>query len=235
MYAAEQLLNAIKSGAYRAGDRLPPERELAERMGISRPLIREALSALHLAGIIESRAGDGTYIRKSVGNSDIETQVLAMLEEDEDPIAAFEARIVLEEGIARLATARASDEELEKMERILVQEREAAERAEYDRYVQADREFHLAIVTASRNSFLKAAVHPLIDIMGRKLWGGIDRLYLFNPQGIAQTLTEHRGILEAIMKRNSQEAGEAMRRHLANARDRFLGDQQEDSSKMKDG
>ncbi len=223
-YAAEQLLNAIRGGTYRIGDRLPPERELAERMGISRPLIREALSALQIAGIIESRAGDGTYIKRSVGSAGIEAQVLAMLEEEEDPLFVFEARIVLEEGTAQLAAVRASAPELEVIKRILEQEKAAAAQAEYGQYVQADREFHLAVVAASHNPFLEAAIHPLVDIMGRKLWGGIDRMYLFNPQGISQTLNEHEHILDAIKKRNARGAGEAMRRHLEKARERFLGE-----------
>jgi len=82
---------------------LLPERELAKRMGISRPLIREALSALHLAGIIESRAGDGADIRKNVGNACIETQVRSILEDDVHPVEVLEARESLEEGVVKLA------------------------------------------------------------------------------------------------------------------------------------
>lgn len=234
-YAAEQLIRAIRDGTYEVGDRLPPERELAERMGISRPLIREALSALHIAGIIESRAGDGTYVKRSVGDAEIENQVLAMLDGDEDPVVVFEARIVLEEGAARIAVVHALEEDLETMERILDQERAAAGKAEYGRYVMADREFHLAVVASSRNPFLEAAIHPLVDVMGRKLWGGIDQLYLFKPQGISQTLEEHRQVLEAIKKRDAHGAGKAMRRHLENARDRFLGRQTRGALRVRDG
>ena len=235
-YAAEQLINAIKNGVYKVGDRLPPERELAERMGISRPLIREALSALQIAEVIESRAGDGTYIRKSIGNMDIETHILATLEGEEDPIVVIEARMLLEGGTARLAATHISTEELKRVERILEQEQVAGEKAEYASYVKADRKFHLVIVAASRNQYLEAAARPLIDTMGKQLWRGIDQLYLFNPQGIAQTLKEHEHILEAIKRRNPREAEKAMRRHLARARDRFLGDdQQEVSSGQEDG
>lgn len=226
-YAAEQLLGAIRDGTYRIGDQIPPERELAQKMGISRPLIREALSALQIAGIIESRAGDGTYIRRNVGDAEIETQILAMLQGEEDPVAVFEARIVMEEGAARIVATRASKDDLEEMERILDQERVAANKAEYEQYVKADRDFHFAIIASSRNPFLKAAVHPLIDIMGKRLWGGIDRLYLFNSQGISQTLEEHGHILEAIKKKDTHGAGKAMRLHLENARDRFFGDRRE--------
>jgi GntR family transcriptional repressor for pyruvate dehydrogenase complex len=222
-YAAEQLIGAIKDGTYKKGSKLPPERVLAERMGISRPLIREALSALQIAGIIESRAGDGTYIRRSIGNAEIETQVLAMLEEEEDPIRVFEARIILEEGTAHLAADRISEEQLESIEQIIDREKLAGEKEEYEIYVQADRDFHLGIVAYSRNPFLEAAIQPLVDIMGRRLWGGIDQLYLFNPKGISQTLEEHKCILDALKKRDAHGARKAMRRHLENARDRFLG------------
>ena len=229
-YAAEQLLSAIREGTFKVGDQIPPERELAERMGISRPLVREALSALQIAGIIESRAGDGTYVKRSVADAEIENQVLAMLDGEEDPLLVFEARIVLEEGATRVAVVHALKEDIETLERILGQESAAAEEAEYGRYVMADREFHLAVVASSRNPFLEAAIHPLVDVMGRKLWGGIDQLYLFKPQGISQTLEEHRRVLEAIKKKDADGAGKAMRQHLENARDRFLGDRREVSA-----
>jgi len=222
VYAAEQLLSVIRDGTYKIGDQIPPERELAERMGISRPLIREAFSALQIAGIIESRAGDGTYIRRSVGDAEIENQVLAMLEGEEHPILIFEARIVLEEGASRIAVMHASEKDLEKMRHILDQERTAAEKGEYAHYVMADREFHLAVVASSRNPFLEAAIRPLVEIMGRRLWKGIDQLCLLDPQGVSQSMEEHSRILDAIEKRDDHGAAGAMRHHLESARDRFL-------------
>ena len=223
-YAAEQLISAIKNGAYKAGDRLPPERELAERMGISRPLVREALSALHLAGIIESRAGDGTYIRRSIGDIDLEEAVLSILEEDKDPMEVLEARTVLEKGIVELAAERVDPEDIEKMERILAWEGKAGVDRDYESYVKADRDFHLAIAAASQNSLLEAAVSPLIDSMGQRLWGGIDQLYLFSQPYITQTLDEHTQILNAIKQGDAKLAAEAMKRHLCNSKRRFVGD-----------
>jgi len=226
-YAAEQLISAIKNGVYKAGDKLPSERELAKQMGISRPLIREALSALHLAGIIESRPGDGTYIRKNVRNGRIEAQVLSILEGDVHPVEVLEARKSLEEGIAKLAAEKANTEDLKRIERALTQEEKAAKERDYDNYVKSDRDFHLAIAAASHNSLLEAAVRPLIKIMGQELWGGMDLLYLFNDQGIKQTLDEHRRIFDAIRQRNVTLAVEAVRRHLNRSKERFLGDSKE--------
>ena len=224
-YAAEQLISAIKDGTYKKGSRLPPERALAERMGISRPLIREALSALQITGIIESKAGDGTYVRKTIGNTNIEDQVLSILEGNEDPSKVLEAREILEVGIVRFAAERVTPGDLEEVRRTLTREKKAAEVRDYASYVKADRDFHLGIAVASQNPLLEAAVHPLINIMGQRLWGGIDQLYVFNTQGIAKTLEEHERILEAVREGDVQGAGEAMKRHLENARERFLGDQ----------
>ncbi len=222
-YAAEQLINAIKNGVYKEGDRLPPERELAERMGISRPLIREALSALQIAGIIESRAGDGTYIRRAIGDANLEEAVLSILEEDKDPMEVLEARTVLEKGIVELAAKRATLEDIEKMERILAREKKAGADRDYESYVKADRDFHLAIVATSRNPLLEAAVSPLIDSMGQRLWGGIDQLYLFSQPYITQTLDEHIQILNAIKQGDTKLAAEAMKKHLCNSKQRFIG------------
>jgi len=222
-YAAEQLISAIKDGVYKVGDRLPPERELAERMGISRPLIREALSALHLAGIIESKAGVGTYISRAIGDANLEEIVFSILEEDKDPMEVLEARIVLEKGIVELAAERARREDIEKMERILTWEIKASADRDYESYVKADRDFHLAIVATSQNSLLEAAVSPLIDSMGQRLWGGIDQLYLFSQPYITQTLDEHAQILNAIKQGDTKLAVEAMAKHLCNSKQRFVG------------
>jgi len=203
VYAAEQLLSVIRDGTYKIGDQSPPERELAERMGISRPLIREALSALQIAGIIESRPGDGTYVRRAIGDANLEECVLSVLEEGRDPIEVLEARMILEEGIVKLASKRAQPEDLIKMKKFLVLEKNAAMDGDYQGYVKADQGFHLAIVATSRNLLLKTKVRPLIAVMGQELWRGLDQLYVFNTQGITQTMREHKRILEAITKRDA--------------------------------
>jgi GntR family transcriptional repressor for pyruvate dehydrogenase complex len=96
LFVAEQILSAIKQGLYEPNTKLPPERVLAEKMGVSRNSVREALSALQVLNIIESRAGDGTYVKKLVKDINIESQILPILEKSESPFRIFEARSVLE-------------------------------------------------------------------------------------------------------------------------------------------
>ena len=78
---AEQILEQIKSGEYQAGSKLPPERVIAEQMGVSRPSVREAVSALHIVGVLESRPGDGTYISETLAIDDLILRVQNILEE----------------------------------------------------------------------------------------------------------------------------------------------------------
>ena len=222
MYAAEQLLNAIKNGAYKVGDRLPTERELAEQMGISRPSIREALSALHIAGIIEGRPGDGTYVTKAVEDTNIEAQVLSILRQNENPIEVLEAREALEEGIVKLAARKATPKFLEKIKNSLARMEEAATLRDYEGYLKADLDFHLAILAASQNRLLEAAARPIIEGRKQNLWKGLDQLFLFEKQDIAQTLEEHKRILNAIELRDSVRAAQEMSNHLKQVKSRMM-------------
>ena len=126
LYVAEQILRAIKEGIYKPEDKLPPERVLAEEMGVSRNSIREALSALQVLNIVESRTGDGTYVKKSVEKVDIESQILPILEESESPFKIFEARSALELGVVELAIDNASSEDIGRIEDALNHMREYA-------------------------------------------------------------------------------------------------------------
>ncbi|MBC7098304.1 FadR family transcriptional regulator [Candidatus Bipolaricaulota bacterium] len=223
LYAAEQLIQAIRSGIYKVGDRLPTERELAKQMGISRPLIREALSALHLAGIIESRAGDGTYIRRTIDGTDIESQVLFLLEQSEDPAEILEAREVIEVGLVKLAAKKATPEDLQRIEAALQQLEEAVITRDYASFVKADLDFHLAIVAASQNRLLEAAARSIIEARAQKLWEGLDKLYLLSKSAASQTVEEHKRIFKAIEQRAPSLASKEMARHLKKTRGRVLG------------
>jgi GntR family transcriptional repressor for pyruvate dehydrogenase complex len=103
---AEQITEAIRKNVYNTGDRLPPERLIAEQMGVSRPSVREALSALQIAGVLESRAGDGTYV---VSRADRQDAGILLLEEEESPVEALEARRVIERAIAQAAARDRAD------------------------------------------------------------------------------------------------------------------------------
>ena len=222
VYVTEQIIKAIRDGAYKVGEKLPPERVLTEKMGVSRPLIREALSALEISNILETKVGSGTYVRKMIrNNAEIEQQILSILDKG-DPIEALEARIPIEEGLVRLAAIRATPEDLKKIEDALERGRYAGESQDHNSFEKADEDFHLAIAKASRNILLETAVRPIINIMKSELWGKMKNLY-FNKEDFDKTIGEHMQIFIAIKRGSAYHASKMMRKHLSSSKDRFIG------------
>lgn len=232
VFAAEQIIRAIKERIYKVGDKLPPERVLAEEMRISRPSVREALSALEIVGIVESKPGDGTYVRRSLSGIGLEHQVLSMLEEEGDPLEALEARIALEEGVARLAAKRRTAEDLQNLRELLQRGREAVADQDYEKFEEADRDLHLAIAQACQNPLLEATLCPLLDVMQTRLWKGMKRRYLNNLQ-LEKTVEEHCRICAAIENGDNTTAAEAMRKHLIDSKLRLLEDEERGGDKYR--
>lgn len=215
MYAVEQIINAIRSGAYHVGDKLPPEREIAEQMGVSRPSVREALSALQLVGLVESRPGDGTYVLKNIAGFEEEYRALWLLEESESLFEAFEARRVLEGGIASLACKKASSKDLKLVASALAALQKAADACDFDASNRANQQFHLAIVTATHNSLLVRALEPLLEVMRQRLPQELREIYYrSNSQRFQETLVIHQRIYQAIQDRDSKRATQEMDRHF---------------------
>src|SRR5216684_6927099 len=123
-----QIRTLISEGKLKSGDRLPPERDLAERFRVSRASVREALRSLQSRGLIEIRAGEGAFVRDVSVEALIEPLALVILPHREAVGELFEARRILEPAIAALAARRATREEVGEMERILEEQaREVAQ------------------------------------------------------------------------------------------------------------
>ena len=149
---ANQVLSLIREKQLRPGDKLPPERELAAMMHVSRPSLREALRALSLINVVEIRQGDGTYV------TSLKTELLvAHLDfvfslEDATFLQLFEARRVLEVGIVMLAAERITDAEIAELEDILAIA--ARNVKNHEIFVEADITLHEKIVAAAQNPML---------------------------------------------------------------------------------
>ncbi len=211
-YVAEQIVDAIRRGVYRVGDRLPPERSIAEQMGVSRPSVREALSALQLAGIVDSRAGDGTYV---VRRPDGAGQVLSWLEEHDSPVDALEARRVLERAVVVWAVGRATDRALQDVRQALQGMREAADRAHFEEFNAANAAFHLAIARATGNPLVEKAIRPLLEIMGQRLAVELRRRdYTPDSAFFATAYRAHEELYGALAARDPIRAAAAMDAHF---------------------
>jgi len=209
---ADQIATLIENGEYAAGGRLPPERDLAKQLGVSRPSVREALIALEVEGYVEVRVGSGVYVQRTRPAA----RAVA-LPADTGPFELIRARSLIESECAALAAkgatksqARAMQEALEAMESDI----------EGGDPLVNDRLFHLRVAEGSGNSALALAVQTLWDQRMGPLFLRLEH-HFDSPELWGLAIREHREILAAIQKRDAAGARAAMRRHMNHAAKRF--------------
>ena len=200
-----QVKAMIAEGRLKSGDRLPPERDLAEKFVVSRTSVREALRALESVGLVEIRAGEGTFIREVSIDALVEPLALLMASQREATGELFEARRLLEPSLASLAAGRATPEEIQEMERIL--EEQAREIAAGRTGLAQDARFHTAIGVAA----LPASVLAAIDSHGRVKAAALIAELLRRPReiGLLLALARDNGPARANLRRAAAAAGRA--------------------------
>lgn len=204
---AEQILLDIKSGKYLTGTKLPSERAIADQIGVSRPSVREAISALQIVGIIESQPGDGNYVSDDLIIDDLSLRVKKILEESESPYEILQARKVVEIGSVRMAIKEATDEDIQAITDVWEEKYNIGLAGDYQAYTRLGRELHLAIARATKNSIVISMIERLLDIADQPLWLNMRRLYYEKDSSrIEQMLNIHDRIVKAIQNRNSVEA-----------------------------
>jgi DNA-binding FadR family transcriptional regulator len=212
---AEWVLERIRSQVYTEGAKLPSEREIAQTLGMSRPPVREALSALQIARIVEIRPGDGTYVKSATPANEMVNDTMSVLEESESPFEVMQARRVLEEGIVKVAAAQATDEDVVRLEQVLERMQDAVEHGDLSRYFQANREFHLAVAAATQNAILQRLLKSLLISEEKKLWQESIQRYLTDPDHIKAYVGRHQRLLQAIKARDVDLAVREMREHFS--------------------
>jgi GntR family transcriptional repressor for pyruvate dehydrogenase complex len=212
---AARVISLIGERHLKPGDRLPPERELAQAMGVSRSSLREALRALSLLGVTEMRHGDGTYLTALDPDALMRPFGLVLALSDGQMQELFEARRVIEPELAALAAGRADEETLEALRRCA--DESAAAVADEEAFMRADLELHSLIARAASNSILW---HVIGSISGM----GIASRRRTNPlPGLReQSAEDHRAIVAAIEARDPSAAAAAMLRHLENIQRRTV-------------
>jgi GntR family transcriptional repressor for pyruvate dehydrogenase complex len=209
---AEQITEAIRRAIYTVGDRLPPERVIADEMGVSRPSVREALSALQIVGVLESRPGDGTYVVRTPNPPDA---AVSLLETEDSPVEALAARRILERGVAQAAAARMTGDSLAAVGRALETMRAAAAARDFDAFASSNGPFHLALLRAAGSTTLERALRPLIDVMGQQLAQEVRRReYRLDGAFFDAMYATHREIYDALEAGDAARAAGAMDRHF---------------------
>lgn len=207
---AEQILKVLKAGNLSTGDKLPTEREMIDQLGVSRTVLREALSALQLAGYLGSRSGYGHYVRKLPLDAEARGLGVEGLEAGLSVIEAIEARAALDLSVACLAVKHASHEELARADDLLNRMADALKDGEYKRYGSLSLDFHEVLAGATGSGFVQRTATNLIDIVRNSVWV-IARNY--DPNKGAYSLDVHRQMLEGIRERDIAKAVEAVWAH----------------------
>ena len=203
---AARLREFIDAEELKPGDRLLSERDLAQRLGVSRTSVRQALTALRVAGLVDIRHGDGVYLLRSPEDV-VPSLAEELLQSHAQLPAIIEVREALETQTARLAARRRSDDDLAQMRDALRDMAAAIERG--DDGADADVRFHGAITKASHNEVLAGLMDQLADVIDQTRRASLSR-----PGRPPKSLLAHEKIVQAIAEQDEDGAARAMLDHL---------------------
>lgn len=211
---AGQLRRAIMSDIYASGDQLPPEREIALKLGASRTAVRNALRVLEKQKLITRKIGSGTFVAYDGTCLDED------IAEITSPLELIEVRLALEPHIVRLAVLHGTARDLDFLAGLL-DELEALQN-DHDRFSQVDQSFHLGLAIATYNPLIVWLYRRINDIRGHAQWNKMkDKILVLKR--IVEYNISHRLIYEAVNRRDADAAAELITSHLLEARQDLLG------------
>ena len=211
---AQQLQERILTDL-KPGDTLPSERELVQRLGVSRSSVREAVHSLELIGLLEVRQGVGTVVRDPLAGSPVSAVADALLQKQKHIGELVDVRKWIEPPVARIAAHHITTEQVEAMEQILRRQEEKLRRNEPA--IDEDASFHYAIAAAADNSVVLKLVDVLMDLLRET------REKALQIEGRAEkSLAGHRRILAALKLHDAAAAGDAMLMHISEIEDIVL-------------
>jgi GntR family transcriptional repressor for pyruvate dehydrogenase complex len=214
-HIVEQIRALIREGRWAPGDQIPPERELAERFRVSRTSVREALRALEMQGVIDSRQGGGTFVRTADTEALVPPLAAAIMRGRRELAEVLEVRELIEPGIARSAAMRATAEHVAELEALL--ERQAQCIAEGRPFVDEDTAFHYTLARAADNHILLRLHNLILDLLRESR-----QSYLHVPDRPQLSLRGHEAILSAIKNNNPEAAYAASLAHITEVKDGIL-------------
>ncbi len=207
-----QLREMIHRGDLRPGDRLPPERDLARMLGVSRPTLRAGIRSLAAVGVLQSRQGAGTFVVKSEGPPSLDSSPLRLMASLHGftPAEMFEARRSLEMAVAGLAAKRATGEQLATMSEEIAGMYASLDDPE--QFLVHDMRFHQTVAAASANRILTSLMNMVATILF-----DVRRKTVKRARDLKESAEMHRQIYRAIREQNPEAASNAMRDHLVQA------------------
>jgi GntR family transcriptional repressor for pyruvate dehydrogenase complex len=208
-----QLESLILEGTLKPGERLPPERELAQRLDVSRPSLREALQKLETLGLVETRQGGGSYVAAVLAPTLTDPLVNLFQRHPETVYDLLEFRQALEGISAYYASTRATEADRQILQRRFAAMEEAHRREDPVAEADADAELHLSIAEAAHNVVLLHIMRGLFDLLRRGIVSSRDRLY--TKEGVREVLLrQHRQLYQALLGSDAEAARSAAHAHL---------------------
>ena len=214
-HIVDQIRALIREGRWTPGDQIPPERELAERFRVSRTSVREALRALEMQGVIESRQGGGTFVRTADTEALVPPLAAAILRGRRELAEVLEVRELIEPAIAALAAARATPEHTAELESLLERQRECIRLGKS--FVDEDTAFHYTLARAADNHILLRLHNVILDVLRESR-----QSYLHVPDRPQMSLRGHEAILAAVRAHDADAAHQASLAHITEVREGIL-------------
>jgi len=203
----KQIQEMIRKGAFKLGEKIPPERTLAETFRVSRNCIRQAVQALAEKQILESRQGDGTYVRAPDSSLLTDGFALAILAQTDILADIIEFRLMLEPQIAWLAAKNITTEELDRLKIIVCDQQRKVFAGEEDSHLDAA--FHLQLADSSKNRIIQKVAHTMNEVLNESRCES-----LRSDERSKASIIGHFKIIDALEKRDREAALLAMKEHL---------------------
>ena len=217
----ERIRGLIASGALAPGDRLPPERKLAETLGVSRSNLRQAFQVLAERGIIESRQGDGTYLLAAFEATDPGDVLVEAISEQSGFVQdVLEFRRMIEPQIAALAARRITSAQIDRLKVVVCDQQRALMAGREDDSLDA--EFHRLLVESTNNRVFGQVMTTIASILNqsRTTW-------LQTSERRTASVDGHLRIIDALEARDEVAAGKAMQQHIAEIEQHVFGEQRQ--------
>ena len=209
-HVIEQVQKMVVEGVLKRGDKLPSERDLVEQLGVSRTSIREALRSLEIIGFIESRQGEGNFIKATIDSSFFEPISLMFKLNKGSAEDILETRMIIEVEAVALAAKRIKDEDITELQLLMSELRKAQNEIESSR---VDTQLHYKIAEITGNNLIIILLNTISSLMESFIINAREMI-LREKEKREILLDQHQRIVDALVERNSEKAAVAMREHL---------------------
>ncbi len=218
----EQIQNMIVNKELKKGDKLPSERDLAEQLEVSRTSVREALRALQIIGLIEVRQGEGSFITQNFEQSLFQPLSIMFVLQNSKPEEIIELRKIIEVETAYLAAERATDEEIEKLRKLIERLKLLKDLNDEKASVETDKKFHYSIAEVSKNKLLSNVLNVISELMD-KFIKDARGMILSDEENKEVLIYQHEAIFKGIEAKDPDAAANAMQAHIQLIMTDYLG------------